>query len=153
MIVQEARYAISVMIFICKTSFHCKSKSKGEGLMLCDEGKRASKASDSPDDTSHWKEGFHPKDIAWLIYGMDAAVLEKDLSTASKALNKLQTAFKGTTSLQGCCGVSARFSLALKQDGELVSHRRFKLGQDRRIRYVYLTLSPIKHNRRRVCWF
>ena len=66
------------------------------------------KASDSRDVTSLWMQSFHTKETAWLIYGLDVAVLEMNLRPASKLLNMLRKASGRTKSLQASCGAPSR---------------------------------------------
>ena len=52
------------------------------------------------------------KEIAWLIYGLDVAVLKKNMRPASKVPNALRKASE-RTSLRECCGVPSRLPSAL----------------------------------------
>ena len=70
------------------------------------------KASDSRDRTPLWKERFHAKETAWLIYGLGLAVLEKNMRPASKVLIALRNASERTTSPRRCCGVLSRLPSA-----------------------------------------
>lgn len=45
--------------------------------------------SNNRDGTPLLKERIHTKEIAWLIYGPDSAVLEKSMRPASKSRNAL----------------------------------------------------------------
>lgn len=51
---------------------------------------------------------FQTKQTAWLMYSLDVAVLEMNMSSASKVLNVLRKASERMTSLRGCCGVPSR---------------------------------------------
>ena len=53
----------------------------------------------------HRKEKFHTKEIAELLYGLDAGVLEKNRGPGSKASSVLLMAPERTTSLLRLFGV------------------------------------------------
>lgn len=78
-----------------------------------------SKAGDSCAGTPLWKERLPTKVTAWLVYGLKVAVLEKNMTPASKVSSALPEASVRTTPLRGgCCLVPLRLRLVLK-DGSL----------------------------------
>lgn len=111
--------------------------------MLCDEGKRASKAGDIRGGTSHWKERLHSLEIAELIYDMDAAVLEKKHETClrgpecvAKGFLSARHHFKGVVL---SCHDFFRSGIKMVT----LSHkRRLKSSKTQEVdMYVYLALS------------
>ena len=65
-----------------------------------------------------WKDRVHTKEIAWLLYGLDGAVVEKNMRPGSKVWIVLRKASERTTSLRGLlwCPATTFFGLAVSPE-------------------------------------